>query len=747
LSESVAGVTFLAFGNGSPDVFSTFAAFNTHSGSLAIGELIGAAGFITAVVAGSMAIVRPFKVARRSFVRDVSCFVIAASFSMVFLADGRLTAWECAVMVAFYLAYVIFVVVWQWVLGRRRRNKLKEATARSHFSISELPGRGGIEEEIDNQDDTIGSSTRINKPIQADDFAALEEAGWNVPDTLDDEEQSEAREQWMVEINRNMRVQRPALGPHRNTGNQIRPSLVGALEFRAVLSSLEKLRDQRAMPIGMRRYSDDPSFTLAQQQHHHTRGKSNPQVDPLLKKTDARLAVDPWRPYRDNDNEGDRPSRNRAVSANDAYLVDMAQASSYLRRSIPKLAPEASTAARLNLPANSQSLAVPCLPDIAPSPSAQRSTVDQQTTIRPSIHSCNVADHGLQRPIIVQDESFLQSSDPPPELNRQLSNHAMLLSPGTAASSPAAPFPPYYDDPSYVPSTSRSQSIMLPPPSVDPGSFFSFKDVLDKPRPLRWWPYRFLPSPSVLASTLFPTLYSWSDKGLGERLLGVVSAPTIFLLTITLPVVEYESNSGETVNAKSGSDIRAVTSSGGSAATLQLEVADESLLEQRNTTEVSNSDGYADPGSSMPSITSTSRESETIPSLETSAESAPERSQPMKNGWNRWLLSTQIFTAPLFVVLILWANLDEQHSINNLALYVLYALLGSLCIFAALLLTTTDETPPKYRSAFCFVGFVVSVAWISTIAGEVVGVLKALGVILGISDAILGLTIFAVGNR
>ncbi|CAG8791459.1 30900_t:CDS:2, partial [Gigaspora margarita] len=51
LSESVAGVTFLAFGNGSPDLFSTFSAMTHESGPLAIGELIGAANFITSVVA------------------------------------------------------------------------------------------------------------------------------------------------------------------------------------------------------------------------------------------------------------------------------------------------------------------------------------------------------------------------------------------------------------------------------------------------------------------------------------------------------------------------------------------------------------------------------------------------------------------------------------------------------------------------------------------------------------------------
>ena len=88
MSESMAGVTFLAFGNGSPDVFSTFISMRTNSGGLAIGELIGAAGFISSVVAGSMALIRPFSVPKYSFMRDVGFFVLASCFSMVFLSDG-----------------------------------------------------------------------------------------------------------------------------------------------------------------------------------------------------------------------------------------------------------------------------------------------------------------------------------------------------------------------------------------------------------------------------------------------------------------------------------------------------------------------------------------------------------------------------------------------------------------------------------------------------------------------------------
>jgi sodium/potassium/calcium exchanger 6 len=112
--------------------------------------------------------------------------------------------------------------------------------------------------------------------------------------------------------------------------------------------------------------------------------------------------------------------------------------------------------------------------------------------------------------------------------------------------------------------------------------------------------------------------------------------------------------------------------------------------------------------------------------------------------WNRWLVITQIFTAPLFLVLILWANLEE--STHTLLRHTLYSLLASLCFLALILATTSPDHAPRWRPVLCFLGFAVAIAWISTIANEVVGVLRTLGVILNMSDAILGLTIFAVGN-
>src|SRR5207253_2180149 len=41
-----------------------------------------------------------------------------------------------------------------------------------------------------------------------------------------------------------------------------------------------------------------------------------------------------------------------------------------------------------------------------------------------------------------------------------------------------------------------------------------------------------------------PTLACWREKSLWEKFLGVIAAPSVFLLTITLPVVETQKDEG-----------------------------------------------------------------------------------------------------------------------------------------------------------------------------------------------------------
>jgi sodium/potassium/calcium exchanger 6 len=134
LNENVAGVTFLAFGNGSPDLFSTFSAMRAGSGSLAIGELLGAASFIVSVVAGSMPLVRPFRVNPGSFVRDVGFFTLSVACILVILIDGEIHAWEALAMVGLYLVYVCVVVGGSWIENRRQRLANREALIRGEYA-------------------------------------------------------------------------------------------------------------------------------------------------------------------------------------------------------------------------------------------------------------------------------------------------------------------------------------------------------------------------------------------------------------------------------------------------------------------------------------------------------------------------------------------------------------------------------------------------------------------------------------
>lgn len=227
MSESLAGVTFLALGNGSPDVFSTFAAMKINSGSLAVGELIGAASFITAVVAGSMAIVRPFKVGRRSFMRDVIFFTIAVLFSMFFLVDGHIRMWECIVMIMFYVFYVIFVITWHWWTMRRKEKRRKERRARSHAITEEEQDL--LLADDDDEDAGVGPADEHEAALdRGHDFDALERAAHEEQDE-EDEEEVEQRE--FAHLSEHIRV-RPRMDRRMTpkTPHSIRPSLVGALE-------------------------------------------------------------------------------------------------------------------------------------------------------------------------------------------------------------------------------------------------------------------------------------------------------------------------------------------------------------------------------------------------------------------------------------------------------------------------------------------------------------------------------------
>ncbi|KAH3672411.1 hypothetical protein WICMUC_004247 [Wickerhamomyces mucosus] len=131
MSESLAGVTLLALGNASPDVFSTLEAMKINSPSLAIGQLIGAAMFITCVVVGFMAIFKPFRVNKKPFIRDTAFLIISITITMIFLSDQKLSMREAFAMMMLYLLYVAFVVFSDWFIKKRKNAEKLDSQIRN----------------------------------------------------------------------------------------------------------------------------------------------------------------------------------------------------------------------------------------------------------------------------------------------------------------------------------------------------------------------------------------------------------------------------------------------------------------------------------------------------------------------------------------------------------------------------------------------------------------------------------------
>ncbi|KAI1797387.1 Sodium/calcium exchanger protein-domain-containing protein [Ganoderma leucocontextum] len=271
LDENVAGVTFLAFGNGSPDMFATFSAMRTNSGGLAIGELLGAATFITSCVVGSMCIIKPFKVARGPFLRDVGFFTVAVTVLLIVLWDSKLEAWEAASMIVLYAVYVTAVVVGSWWRKRQEKRRQYEALMRNEYAQEE----SYHDEEPYIDDRSFSPSTSSNNLQVPSPYERARAISHPNPPTLGIQ----------TDVPRRPRTRSlsPASPPVSHMPSF---SLIGALEFRRVVSSLQ--RD--AASASLSRF-ESPLAPYSYRHHRHSlhSGSRTPSRSPIL-----HYEHDPW---------------------------------------------------------------------------------------------------------------------------------------------------------------------------------------------------------------------------------------------------------------------------------------------------------------------------------------------------------------------------------------------------------------------------------------------------------------------
>jgi len=192
---------------------------------------------------------------------------------------------------------------------------------------------------------------------------------------------------------------------------------------------------------------------------------------------------------------------------------------------------------------------------------------------------------------------------------------------------------------------------------------------------------------------LFPTLHNLREQSILGKIACIFAAPAVTLLTLTLPVVvtPYECTHGSREKHYQSADGRLVD--------FEEEGVERVLIAE---------------------------------------EEVEENMHELK--FNKWLMAAQCILGPLFCVKVLFDETKHEFSL------LLAALISGLAAAILVAIFADNGKHPTFRIIRCSMGFFVAMVWIMAIADEVVNVLQTFGFIFGLSDAIIGLTIFAIGN-
>uniref|UniRef100_A0A914GXM7 Sodium/calcium exchanger membrane region domain-containing protein n=1 Tax=Globodera rostochiensis TaxID=31243 RepID=A0A914GXM7_GLORO len=141
ISQNIAGVTFMAFGNGASDIFSSIASVISAKrprADLAISELLGGGIFVTTCVIALIAFSRPFHLMRRPILRDIFFYLLAlALLVFVSYSSHTMQLWHPCAFLLLYLVYAAFVVLSnlfrQQMRPLERRRRMRKTIGR--FSL------------------------------------------------------------------------------------------------------------------------------------------------------------------------------------------------------------------------------------------------------------------------------------------------------------------------------------------------------------------------------------------------------------------------------------------------------------------------------------------------------------------------------------------------------------------------------------------------------------------------------------
>ncbi|RLN36606.1 hypothetical protein BBJ28_00003979 [Nothophytophthora sp. Chile5] len=111
IPPDVAGVTFLSFGNGSPDVFSNIAAFATPTPSIGVTAILGGGLLVTTVITACVGLISDGQeqLIPRTYTRDVTFYFVGILYLGFVFFDGKVELTEAVGFLCIYLCYVLVV--------------------------------------------------------------------------------------------------------------------------------------------------------------------------------------------------------------------------------------------------------------------------------------------------------------------------------------------------------------------------------------------------------------------------------------------------------------------------------------------------------------------------------------------------------------------------------------------------------------------------------------------------------------
>lgn len=136
MSNELAGMTLLAFGNGAPDLSTSITSLAAYRPiDITIGSLFGASIFISTIIVAIISFLsRHVQFKPSAFIRDIS-FYLASIVAIYFITwDGKIYLYESVLFILFYISFVVFALLTHYCSCKKRSPIIDYNISESNFN-------------------------------------------------------------------------------------------------------------------------------------------------------------------------------------------------------------------------------------------------------------------------------------------------------------------------------------------------------------------------------------------------------------------------------------------------------------------------------------------------------------------------------------------------------------------------------------------------------------------------------------